>query len=138
MVLWVDDNVLLDVLQNRQPHYKYSRAVWEHCGRGISEWYISSLTFADVAYIMRKEVVYDEIEDLLERVSRIFRFVNLTIGDLRTAAKMKWRDFEDAVQSATASRINADYIITRNTKDFDGSTVKAITPEEYITEVFTV
>ena len=87
---------------------------------------------------MRKEVAYDEIEDLLERVSRIFRFVNLTIGDLRTAAKMKWRDFEDAVQSATASRINADYIITRNTKDFDGSTVKAITPEEYITEVFTV
>lgn len=77
---------------------------------------------------MRKEVAYNEIEDLLERVSRIFRFVNLTIGDLRTAAKMKWRNFEDAVQRATASRIQVDYIITRNAKDFEESTVKTIMP----------
>ena len=62
----------------------------------------------------------------------------MTYDDLSMAAKMKWRDFEDAVQSATASRINADYIITRNTKDFDGSTVKAITPEEYFAEIFTM
>lgn len=138
MVLLIDDNVILDVLQNRQPHYQHSRFVWEMCGRGNAEGYVSALTFADIVYIMRKEVAYDEIFDLLANVSKIFRFVDLTLGDLRTAAIMKWRDFEDAVQSATASRIGADYIITRNNKDFNGSSVRAITPEEYFSEVFTV
>ena len=133
----IDDNVVLDVLQNRQPHYKHSRFVWEMCGRGNAEGYISALTFADIVYIMRKEVAYDEIADLLSKVSKIFRFVDLTLDELRTAANMKWRDFEDAVQSATASRIHADYIITRNTDDYAGSTVRAITPEEYFSDVFT-
>ncbi|MBQ3447936.1 MAG: PIN domain-containing protein [Synergistaceae bacterium] len=137
MVLLIDDNVVLDVLQNRQPHYKHSRFVWEMCGRGNAEGYISALTFADIVYIMRKEVAYDEIADLLSKVSKIFRFVDLTLDELRTAANMKWRDFEDAVQSATASRIHADYIITRNTDDYAGSTVRAITPEEYFSDVFT-
>lgn len=61
-----------------------------------------------------------------------------TFGDLETAANMKWHDFEDAVQSATASRVNADHIITRNRKDFADSNVRALTPEEYFSEVFTI
>ena len=31
---------------------------------------------------------------------------------------MKWKDFEDAVQSATAESVHADYIVTRNLKGF--------------------
>ena len=53
-----------------------------------------------------------------------------------TAAKMNWKDFEDAIQSATAEKINAAYIITRNTKDFQDSSVKALTPEEFFMNVF--
>ncbi len=138
MVLLVDDNVLLDVLQNRQPHYEQSYVVWDLCKKGQAEGHISALTFADMVYIMRKEVAYNAIDELLAKVSSVFRFEKLTLEDLRNAANMKWRDFEDAVQSATASRINADYIITRNTKDFENSTVKALTPEEYFSEVFSV
>ena len=67
-----------------------------------------------------------------------FKFADLGLSELEAAADMKWRDFEDAVQSATASRIHADYIITRNAKDFEGSNIRALTPEEYFAEVFTV
>lgn len=66
----------------------------------------------------------------------MFKFEDLTQADLKAAADMKWRDFEDAVQSVTASRINADYIITRNTKDFQDSPIKAVTPEEYFMNIF--
>ena len=38
--------------------------------------------------------------------------------------------FEDAVQSATAESVHADYIITRNLKDFTKSKVMAFTPTE--------
>ncbi|MBQ7576844.1 MAG: PIN domain-containing protein [Synergistaceae bacterium] len=139
MIVLVDDNVLLDVLQERQPHYNYSNNVWDFCANGHNIiGYISALTIADIVYIMRKEITYDKIDVLLARVSKVFRVADLTLQDLTTAANMKWRDFEDAVQSAIASRINANYIITRNVKDFQGSKVQAVTPEDYFTNIFVI
>ena len=138
MVLLIDANILLDVLLNRQPHYENSRLIWKLCLRRQAEGHISSLTFANIVYIMRKTLTPERRKYLLGALSSLFSFEELICDDLRAAANMKWRDFEDAVQSATASRIHADYIITRNAKDFGGNRVRAITPEEYFSEVFTV
>ena len=41
-------------------------------------------------------------------------------------------DFEDAVVDAVAERNGADYILTRNIKDFAGSSVPAVTPTEFL------
>lgn len=40
--------------------------------------------------------------------------------------------YEDALQSACAARIKADYIITGNIKDFAKSKVPAIKPAEFL------
>ena len=39
------------------------------------------------------------------------------------------KDFEDAVMSMTAKRIGADFIVTRNIKDYKASPVRAVLPE---------
>ena len=137
MVLLIDANVILDVLLNRQPYYENSRLIWKMCLRKQAKGHISSLTFANIAYIMRKQLTPERREYLLGALSSLFKFEDLTPDILGAAANMKWRDYEDAVQSATAVRINADYIITRNAKDFQNSKVKALTPEEYFANVFT-
>ena len=92
----------------------------------------------NIAYIMRKELTPERTQEILFTLAAAFRFAELRESEIEKAADMKWRDYEDAVQSATAERINADYIITRNTKDFQDSKVKALTPEEYFSDVFTV
>ena len=51
------------------------------------------------------------------------------------AAALHWADFEDAVQSVTAERIHANYIITRNVRDFTKSSVMAFTPAELLARV---
>ena len=51
---------------------------------------------------------------------------------LKMALQSKHKDFEDAVQSVTAERIHADYIITRNVRDFSRSKVIAFTPDELL------
>jgi predicted nucleic acid-binding protein len=51
---------------------------------------------------------------------------------IKSAAKEIDADFEDAVITATASREQADYIITGNTKDFSKSSVPAISPSEFL------
>lgn len=139
MRLLIDTNILLDVLQMREPHFDSSFAIW-----GLCEYYedttgyISAMSPMNIAYVMRKELTPDRMQEIFITLALTFKFANIEMSDLGTAADMKWRDFEDAVQSATASRINADYIITRNTKDFENSTVKAITHEEYFSEVFSI
>jgi hypothetical protein len=48
---------------------------------------------------------------------------------------LKTKDFEDAVQIASALADNLDFIITRNVKDYEKSPVKALTPAEFMKQL---
>ena len=131
----IDANILLDVLQNREPHVQASSVIWKLCETEKARGYVSALTFANLVYIMRKELSPKNIEETLHALSLIFEFVDFNISDLSHAAELNWDDFEDAVQSVTAERVHADYIITRNVKDFAKSKVIAFTPSELIARI---
>ena len=60
---------------------------------------------------------------------------DFNVSDITHAAELEWDDFEDAVQSVTAERVHADYIITRNVRDFAKSKVVAFTPSELIARI---
>lgn len=84
---------------------------------------------------MRKELMPEKIEDTLRALNLIFEFADLNATDLTHAAEMRWDDFEDAVQCSIAQRIHAEYIITRNIRDFRKSKVMALTPKEFIARI---
>ena len=132
MRLLIDANVVLDVLQKREPYWKDSSVIWKLCETEQIEGYISTLTFANLLYVMRRELDPAQIRDVLDKLRLIFRFADFTAADMEKAAEMGWDDFEDAIQAATAERIMADSIITRNVRDFRNSKVIAFTPSEYI------
>lgn len=94
--------------------------------RGRGDWW------ANLVYVMRRELTPSKIEEILEMLTLIFEFTKAGTGDLLHAAGMGWNDFEDALQSATAERVRADYIITRNIRDFNKSKVMALTPGELL------
>ncbi len=132
--LLIDANVLLDVLMKREPFYKDSAIIWKLCETGISEGVVSALTFADIVYVMRKELSPERIHDTLRKLSMIFRFDDLKAEDLENAAKLWWEDYEDALQYEAAVRNNVDYIITRNAKDYSRGRIDVRTPEEFLAE----
>ena len=132
MKLLIDANILLDVLQRREPHYSDSALLWKLCETGQVRGYISELTAANLVYIMRKELTAERIEEVLSYLTLIFHLTELTESDIINAAKKQWADFEDAIQNASAERIHADYIITRNVKDFKSSKVMALAPGEFL------
>jgi predicted nucleic acid-binding protein len=68
------------------------------------------------------------IFDILE----IIKPVDTLVNDIFSAAELGFSDFEDAVVAAIAQREKADYIITRNTKDYSKSPVPAIAPEGFL------
>ena len=132
MRVLIDGNILLDVLQNREPHAETSSKVWKLCETGRAEGFVSTLTFANLVYVMRKELTPEKIREVLKILTLIFRFADLSAADMTKAAEMKWTDYEDAVQAATAERIHASAIITRNIRDYRESAVPAFTPGEFL------
>ena len=135
MRLLIDANILLDVLQNRVPYSHDSSLIWKLCETDSTEGYISSLTIANLIYVMRKELTPKKIEEVLQQLKLIFQLTDLSVSDITKAAEMKWADFEDAVQSIIAERIHADCIITRNVRDFKESRIIAFTPTEYLARI---
>ena len=135
MRILIDANILLDVLQNRTPFAEASSKIWKLCETEQVKGYVSALTFANLVYVMRKELDPARIEDVLGKLSLIFEFADLTAIDLTRAAALGWDDFEDALQSVTAERIHADCIVTRNVRDFAQSRVLAFTSAELLARI---
>lgn len=135
MVLLIDANILLDVLMDRQEFVRDSSMIWKLCETEQAKGYVSVLTFANIMYIMRKELTPEKIEDVYRKLNLIFEFAELNQTILDKAVSMNWKDFEDAVQSATAEQVHADYIITRNIRDFSKSKVMAFTPAELLARI---
>lgn len=135
MTLLIDANIILDVLQNREGFVKDSAMVWKLCETEQAKGYISTLSFANIMYILRKELPPDKIEEVYHKLCLIFEFADFNSAALLKAVEMNWKDFEDAVQSATAEQIHADYIITRNVRDFTKSKVVAFTPTELLMRI---
>ena len=107
-------------------------SIWKLCETEQAEGCVSALTFASLVYVMRKELNAEQTHDILKKLQLIFRFADFSAADMEKAAEMKWDNYEDAIQAATAERIGADYIVTRNVRDYKQSKVIAFTPGELI------
>ena len=136
MVVWIDVNIIIDVLQQRSPYYHDSAIIWKLCETNQMKGHVSALALANLIYIMRRELSASDIERVITSLSLIFNFTDLTAADIQKAAAMQWRDFGDAIQSSSAERVNSDYIITRNIDDFSESRVTPISPSDFITRFF--
>jgi len=132
MRVLIDTNVLLDVLCNRAAFVEASQKVWKHCEVGDVDGCVCALSVPNIVYILRKELDADMVKQVIAQLNMIFSFTELKSSDLLKAAELGFNDYEDAVQSACAGRIKAQYIVTRNIKDFKNSKVPAIKPEELL------
>ena len=132
MKVLIDTNVILDVLCSRQPFVDDAAKIFRLCEINKIDGYISALSVPNIVYVMRKELDNEKIKDILEKLSLIVTTVDLKADDIKKAASLDFNDFEDALQSVAAKRIKADYIVTRNGKDFSKSQVKAISPTELL------
>jgi len=68
----------------------------------------------------------------------LVRFVEVTptgTEEAQQALGFPMPDFEDALQAAAALAFDALFFVTRNTKDYKGSPVPAISPARFLKEL---
>lgn len=130
MKILIDTNIILDVMCNRKEFVEDSLKVFKCCEVQKLKGYISALSIPNIVYIMRKQLDREQIKGVLATLTSLFSVIDLKESDLIKAAEMAFSDYEDAVQAVSADRIKADYIVTRNVKDYKNSRVSAVTPTE--------
>lgn len=136
MKVLIDTNVILDVLCNRKMFVEDSLKIFKLSETKQIDGYISALSIANIIYIMRKKLSHINVKKILDMLSHIFNIIELNEQDLMEACNLQFNDYEDEIHCNQASRIKADYIITRNIKDYKNSVIKPISPNELTRQFF--
>ncbi|WP_429885127.1 type II toxin-antitoxin system VapC family toxin [Geoalkalibacter halelectricus] len=131
MKLILDLNVLLDVVQQRLPHYSASAGVLDFalknkCGC------IPAHMLTTLHYLVTKYAEKQQADDLIDWLLQNFTVVPADKTVFLRARSLGFSDFEDAVVCASAQEHHCRFIITRNTKDFTQSNIQALTPAEFL------
>jgi predicted nucleic acid-binding protein len=130
--LFLDTNVILDLLARRDPHFDSIARLATLADQKKLVLVSSPLSFTTVDFILNKY----ESEELVRAKLRKFKII-CEVGEVNEETIEKglnsaFKDFEDAVQYYSALRANCSVIITRNAKDFKHSSIPVMTAEEYL------
>lgn len=132
MRIVVDTNVILDIFLKREPFFSDSYAALRKAVEADMDCFVSATAATDLFYILRKNLKSSEqAKAYLGSLMQLVSFSDVLAADIVDALDSEMADFEDAVVDAVASRLGAQYILTRNTKDYIRSKTKAIAPEGY-------
>ena len=133
MKILIDTNIILDIIQKREPFFTDSYQALRKAIETNMECLISASAVTDIFYILRKAFQSaQKAQERIEQLSQIVVFADVQGVDIHSALMNSMPDFEDAVVNAVAERNSARYILTRNIKDFAGSSVPVITPIEFL------
>lgn len=131
-MILVDLNVILDVVQKREPHYAASAAVLERVVHRQIEGAISAHAVTTIHYIVGRYRDAAAADQAVDWLLRYFDVAAVGRPQLLRARALAWKDFEDAVVATAAEAAGCEAIVTRNVKDFGNISVHVITPEEFL------
>ena len=128
----VDTNVLIDYLTTREPFFQHSRKIIQLCKTEKIFGAIAAQSIADIFYILRKEMSVERRRAVLLNLIEIFCVETVDRQKLKNALlNENFQDFEDCLQTECAISFKADYIVTRNVRDYQQSEISCITPEDF-------
>ena len=133
MKILIDTNIILDIVQKREPFFADSYQSLRKAIEADAECLISASAATDIFYMLRKALgSAQQAKEQIEQLAQLVSFADVQGMDIHTALMRAMPDFEDAVVDAMAERNGASYILTRNIKDFAGSVVPAILPADFL------
>ncbi|MCI6584951.1 MAG: PIN domain-containing protein [Mobiluncus sp.] len=126
---FVDTNVVVDLLSNRQPFAAPAQELFHLFETEQATGAISALTIPNSVCILRKLVDLVQVSSIVSVLQRVVNIVELNSEILTKATSLGFSDFEDAIQTVSAMQFQADYIVTRDKRDFVKSPIPTIPPE---------
>jgi predicted nucleic acid-binding protein len=134
--IFLDTNVLMDILANRQPFYKSSAEIYKLGLRKKVVLFTSSNTISTLHYLLKKFTTEENIRQSLDEVTTVLSIIPVDINIIKKSLKSNHKDFEDAIQIVSAQSINnMDCIVTRDLKDYKFAEITVLTPDDFLNTI---
>jgi predicted nucleic acid-binding protein len=131
--IFLDTDVALDHLADRQPFAEYAHRLFALAEKGEITLCLSALSFSNLYYILRKLVGHGEALALLGKLKQLVRVSAVGEAEIQSALANSFKDFEDAIQHFTAkAEGEVSAIITRNKADYAASEIPVLSPDEFL------
>jgi predicted nucleic acid-binding protein len=128
----VDTNVVLDLLLDRPPFAESAARVFSLTENSEVEAFLCATTVTTIDYLLTQSMSRPAAKKALQRLLELFEIAPVNRSVIEEALQSRMTDFEDAVLSYAANLVGATAVVTRNTKDFRYSPVKALDPSEFL------
>ena len=128
----IDLNVILDVLQQREPFYETSAALLAAAETGRIEGYMAAHSVTTLFYLIQKGRSSAEARAAITNLLQFLKIAPVDQSTIEQALNLDYRDFEDAVQMISALQCRADYLVTRNVKDYQPILLPVIQPVDFL------
>jgi predicted nucleic acid-binding protein len=130
--VFLDTNVLIDVLAQREPFYADAASIWTMAEEGRINGLIAAISVTNIYYIVRKIKDHRAAMKALILLRDTFTIAACDQQVIIQAMDSRLSDFEDAVQYFTAVHAAADSIVTRNPDHFPKEGCPVVSPAEFL------
>ena len=116
--LFLDTNVMLDLLGEREPFYDSIARIATLADKGEVKLTVSTLSYSIVFYLLSKFEDSKIVKEKLRKFKIISETSDLTDKIIEKGLSSSFSDFEDTLQYHCALKADCNILITRNVKDF--------------------
>ncbi|HCE46244.1 MAG TPA: hypothetical protein DET40_22085 [Lentisphaeria bacterium] len=132
MKLLVGTDILIDVALDRMPFSNDASLLLDKLEMRQADGFIAWHSLSNLYYICSSSVHDRKLKGYIKELLLFLSVSETTTKDAIHALDLNVGDFEDAMQISAAISCKADYMVTRNIRDFKHSPVPAYLPGEMI------
>lgn len=133
--VFIDTNILLDLLLERQPWVHQASVLFSMADRKELDLLCCSLSFSTAVYLMhRLKYSRKEIITKLTIAKSLCTVTTVDSSVIDRVLQSDFSDLEDGMQYYSALAANAEVIVTRNEKDYILSNIPVLSPTEFLNE----
>ncbi|MBQ2625652.1 MAG: PIN domain-containing protein [Kiritimatiellae bacterium] len=129
--IFVDTNILLDVLLEREGYYYDALKIWANAENGNVEACIAAISLNNIHYVMRKLKSETTAMIAVKILLRIFKVIPVDADILGLAVDFHDKDFEDDIQLQCALKAKCSQLFTRNPNHYDHSAIAVVPPSSF-------
>ena len=131
-IVFIDLNIILDVLQKRDPFYEISAQLMASVEIGRVKGYVAAHSITTLFYLIKKDKSAAEARAMITNLLQFIKIAPVDQSTSEQALNLDYRDYEDAVQMISAVQCKADCLITRNVKDFQPALLSVLQPVDFL------
>ena len=135
MRLFIDTNIMLDLLGERVPFYDSIAKIATLADKGTVSLIVSALSYSTVFYLLTKYESKEKVREKLRKFKIISEVAGVDETIIEKGLNSTFTDFEDSLQYFCALRTKSDVLLTRNQKDYKESAIPVMSADEYLISI---